>query len=130
MLAPAVAALVEERLADLVLAPFCGTGSFLWAALGSAAEREAVVDFLGYELDAQIAALAAGIGQGAPRHVVIEKGDSFRREFAAPDVVITAPPLGLSLSDRRLLLNGSTTSAGDTAAVATRVPTTDPGGGL
>jgi hypothetical protein len=40
-----------------------GTGSFLWAALNSAAEREAVVDFLAHEFDAQIAALAAGIGQ-------------------------------------------------------------------
>ncbi|WP_166029484.1 HsdM family class I SAM-dependent methyltransferase [Streptomyces chilikensis] len=128
VLAAAVTALVEKQLVGTVLDPFCGTGSFLWATLDRAAERGVAAEFLGYEFDAQLAELAADIGQDAPRHVRIEKGDSFLRDFAEADVVVTAPPVGLTLNDRHLLLDGSTTTRADAAAVDKCVRALKPGG--
>ncbi|MBT2380826.1 SAM-dependent DNA methyltransferase [Streptomyces sp. ISL-111] len=104
------------------------TGSFLWAALDRAAEQGVAAEFIGYEFDAQLAELAEGIGRDAPRHVVIEKGDSFQRGLADADVVVTAPPVGLSLADRHLLLDGSTTSEGYVAALDKCVRALKPGG--
>lgn len=128
VVASAVSALVEKHLAGTVLDPFCGTGSFLWAALDRAAEQGVAAEFIGYEFDAQLAELAAGIGRDAPRHVVIEKGDSFQRDLADADVVVTAPPVGLSLADRHLLLDGSTTPDGNVAALDKCVRALKPGG--
>ncbi len=128
VVASAVSALVEKHLAGTVLDPFCGTGSFLWTALDRAAERGVAAEFTGYEFDAQLAELAAGIGRDAPRHVVIEKGDSFQRDLADADVVVTAPPVGLSLADRHPLLDGSTTSDGNVAALDKCVRALKPGG--
>lgn len=128
VLASAISALVERQLTGTVLDPFCGTGSFLWAALDCAEQRGVTAEFLGYEFDAQLAELAAGIGQDAPRPVVIENGDSFRREFAKADIVVTAPPIAPSLNDRHLLLDGSTTTDAGVAAVDKCVRALKPGG--
>ncbi|MCW2904302.1 MAG: hypothetical protein JWO67_6567, partial [Streptosporangiaceae bacterium] len=128
VVASAIAALVEERLVGTVLDPFCGTGSFLWAALDRAADREAGAEFVGYEINAQLAELAASIGRDAPTLVTIDKGDAFRKEFVAADVIITAPPVRVPLGDHHVLLDGSTTPDSDFAAVDKSLRALKPGG--
>ncbi|MET9966040.1 N-6 DNA methylase [Streptomyces sp. NPDC006356] len=115
--ASAVAALVEKRLTGTVLDPFCGTGSFLWATLDRAADRDIQARFVGYEINPQLADLAAGIGHGAPSPVAIDKADAFRTDFPAADVIVTAPPVHTRTEDRQVLLDGSTTTDGDVVAV-------------
>ncbi|MGW9027306.1 N-6 DNA methylase [Streptomyces sp. NPDC055722] len=117
VIASAVAALVEKRLTGTVLDPFCGTGSFLWAALDRAALHKTHARFVGYEISAELADLAASIGRGAPLPVTIEEADAFRTEFVTADVIITAPPVRGRSGDHQMLLDGSTTTDSDLAAV-------------
>ncbi|MFE5879601.1 N-6 DNA methylase [Streptomyces hydrogenans] len=128
VVASAVAALAEARLAGTVLDPFCGTGSFLWAVLDHAADQEAQARFVGYEINAQLADLAASIGRGAPMTVTIDKTDSFRANFVMADIIITAPPVRVRLDDRHELLDGSTTNDSDVVALDKGLRALKPGG--
>ena len=116
-IARAVADLAGRTIAGTVLDPFCGTGSFLWAAMDRALLHEEPVEFVGVELNARLAGLARSIGQAAPMLTTIENGDAFEVELPTADVVLAAPPLGIRRPKHHVLLDGSTTTDTSVAAV-------------
>ncbi|WP_187358395.1 class I SAM-dependent DNA methyltransferase [Microbacterium testaceum] len=123
LLAALVARLVGTRLEGLVLDPFSGVGSFLWAVADRAreamerGERPAEVSLYGVELERRTAAIARAIGQlaGVPTEIVA--GDAFHVGLPMARVIVTAPPLGMRLPQPYELLNGRVTTDMDLAAV-------------
>jgi hypothetical protein len=116
VLARAIADLAGSAITGTVLDPFCGTGSFLWAAMDRI-QHEETVEFVGVEVNARLAELARSIGQTAPLHTSVITGDAFVVELPRANVVLAAPPLGMRLPEPRLLLDGSTTTDVAVAAV-------------
>lgn len=118
---PAVARVVAQlagtAIGGTVVDPFCGTGSFLWAAMDLALHAEAPVEFLGIDLNERLADLARTIGQTAPMPTTIVTGDAFEFGLPTADVVLAAPPLGMPMREPHVLLDGSTTTDMTVAAV-------------
>lgn len=124
MVGPLVAQLLGNRLQGLVLDPFCGTGSFLWAVADRVRGEQGYLELSGndvalhgVDLDARVAAIARSIAPAAGLPARIETGDAFRLELPAADVVVTAPPIGVRLQEPIELLNGQRTTDMDLAAV-------------
>lgn len=123
LIAALVARLIGNRLEGLVLDPFSGVGSFLWAVADRV--REAMergesppnVRLLGVELEERTAAIARAIGEiaGVPTEIVA--GDAFRVELPMSSAIVTAPPVGMRLPQPYELLNGRVTTDMDLAAV-------------
>lgn len=105
VLADAVARVVGARLRGTVLDPFCGTGNFLWSAMDRAGQMEDSVEFVGQEINVDLAQLAEQIGRTGPMLATITTGDSFQTNLPQADVVVTAPPFG-GLREPWMLLNG------------------------
>lgn len=127
VIARAVAYLVESRLEGTVLDPFCGTGSFLWAAMDRLS-IEATAEFVGMDVNPRLAELAQVIGQSAPKRTTIALGNAFEAALPHVDVVITAPPMGMRLPTPRVLLDGSTTMDASVAAVDLALRCLNPSG--
>lgn len=127
-LASAVAELAGSVDAGLVLDPFCGTGSFLWAVMDRGIELGAPLECVGVELNDRLADLARTIGQTAPIPTTIATGNAFDIELPTADVVLAAPPLGMRVHEVRALLDGSTTSDMTLAAVDLALRHLRPGG--
>jgi type I restriction-modification system DNA methylase subunit len=127
-IARAVALLAGAKLDHDVLDPFCGTGSFLWAAIERAQELQLSLDsVLGIEVEDEMFDLARSIAEVAPVPTDIVHGDAFeasrRTQLDAPlhdnestvpplvlpvsTVVVAAPPLGTRLLEPQELLDGS-----------------------
>ncbi|TCI97398.1 N-6 DNA methylase [Aeromicrobium sp. IC_218] len=118
VIADAVARLLGSKLVGTVLDPFCGTGNFLWSAMDRAAEFDAPVEFVGQEINVELAELAEQIGRTAPMLTTITAGDSFASDFLpAADAIVTAPPFGPQMRHDWTLLDGSPAREIETAAV-------------
>lgn len=128
VIATAVAALTGSRLAGTVLDPFCGTGSFLWAAMDLVLAHEAPVEFVGIDINERLADLAAMIGRTAPLITTITHGDAFREPLPQADVVLAAPPVGMHLQEPRNLIDGASTNDATVAGVDLAVRQLRPGG--
>lgn len=128
LIARAIADLAGRVIAGTVLDPFCGTGSFLWAAMDRTLLHEEPVEFVGVELNTGLADLARTIGQTAPMLTTIATGDAFEVELPMADVVLAAPPLGMRMREPRVLLDGSTTTDMAVAAVDLALRQLRPGG--
>lgn len=126
--ARAVAELAGASLAGTVLDPFCGTGSFLWAAMDRARGLETPTEFVGVELHQQLARTAESIGATAPLPARIVTGNAFGEDVLPADVVLTAPPLGVRDAERHQLLDGSRTRDLAVAAVDYALRSLRPGG--
>lgn len=94
VIADAVARLVGAKLGGTVLDPFCGTGNFLWAAMDRALQLDGPVEFVGNEINRDLAELAEQIARTGPMLATITTGDSFASDLPEADVVVTAPPFG------------------------------------
>jgi hypothetical protein len=116
-IARAVVRLAGARLGATVLDPFCGTGSFLWAAMDQALELGGSAEFVGVEIDRRLADLATEIAHSAPMPATIQHGDALRVKLPKAQLVLSAPPFGMRLQDRHQLLNGEMTAEGDLAAI-------------
>lgn len=128
VIARAMAELAGPVVAGIVLDPFCGTGSFLWAAMDRVLQDYASVEFFGVELNDHLADLASNIGQAAPLPTTIVNGDAFEVELPTADVALAAPPLGVRLREPRVLLDGSITIDTTVAAVDLALQRLRPGG--
>lgn len=117
VIAEAVATLVGDRLGGTVLDPFCGTGSFLWAVADRAERIDVPVEFVGYDVDQKVAEAAEAIGRQEPLLTTIEHANAYEVALPRAQVVVTAPPLGLRLQTPHSLLDGSSTTDGEAAAV-------------
>jgi SAM-dependent methyltransferase len=115
--AAVVAALVGERVGGTVLDPFCGTGSCLWAVRDRAVQYARPATYIGYDLSPVVVGAAAAIARQEPRLTTIEVANAYETELPVADVVVTAPPLALRLPTPHTLLDGSTTTDGEAAAV-------------
>ncbi|BDI22303.1 N-6 DNA methylase [Herbiconiux sp. L3-i23] len=122
-IAALVARLVGTRLEGLVLDPFSGVGSFLWAVADRVkeaierGERPAEVSLYGVELEERTAAIARAIGEVAGVPTEIIAGDAFHVDLPKASAIVTAPPLGMRLPEPYELLNGRVTTDMDLAAV-------------
>lgn len=128
VIARAMAELAGPTVVGTVLDPFCGTGSFLWAAMDRALQHETPVEFVGVEVNDRLADLAGSIGRTAPLLTTVVTGDAFEVELPLADVVLAAPPLGMRLREPRVLLDGSTTTDMAVAAVDLALQQLPPGG--
>ncbi|MFC5999840.1 class I SAM-dependent DNA methyltransferase [Quadrisphaera sp. GCM10027208] len=128
VIAEAVAQLLGSKVGGTVLDPFCGTGSFLWAVMDRAAQLDGPAEFIGRDIDANLAALASEIGRTAPMLTFVEAGDAFRSELPEADAIVTAPPFGGRVEDRWSLLNGGSTSEHEIAAIDLCLRHLRPGG--
>ena len=128
VIAEAVAALAGERVGGTVLDPFCGTGSFLWAMVDRAERSEEPVEFVGYDVHQRVAEAAQAIGRQEPLLTTIENASAYEVALPRAQVVVTAPPLGLRMQTQHALLDGSTTTDGETAAVDLCLRALEPGG--
>lgn len=128
VIANAIAGLVGERLSGVALDPFCGSGAFLWALTERAMREGRSVEAVGRDVNASIIQTAALIAQTAPGRVTFETGDAFTKPLPEADVIVTAPPLGLRLSEPYALENGTSTRQGDLAAVDVCLRALRPGG--
>lgn len=117
VISQAVALLLGSGIGDTVLDPFCGTGSFLWAAMDRAATVKQPTEFVGWEIDVNLAELAAEIAHTGPMLAHVESGDSLYGKLPQADTVVTAPPLGGRLQAPWQLLDGSSTMELEVAAV-------------
>lgn len=128
VIAEAVSLLDGSKLEGAVLDPFCGTGSFLWAVMDRAVEQGTRSEFIGRDIDVNLAGLAAEIARTAPMLAFVEAGDAFRSELPEADVIVTAPPFGGRLPERWTLLNGASTSELEVAVVDLCLRQLRPGG--
>lgn len=113
----AVAELLGDDLAGLVLDPFCGTGSFLWAVAERAKAENTSVELIGRDLNEHSVTIARLIGGSSSVNVDIDVADSFEADLPNASVAVTAPPAGVRLLEPRLLINGEYTRDLDVAAV-------------
>nr|WP_170949268.1 N-6 DNA methylase [Rhodococcus sp. 06-621-2] len=127
--ARAVAALAGPRLTGSVLDPFCGTGSFLWAAIDEGLRGgRTVTSAFGIDLSIEMVQLAKGISSVSPTPTVIECGSAFDLPTRLSDVVVSAPPLGVRLAGTHLLMNGESTKDMDIAAIDLAIRSLKEGG--
>jgi len=124
----AIALLAGNRLGGIVLDPFCGTGGLLWAVMDHAVQLEGSIEFYGQDINARVADLTEAIARVAPLPTVIRTDDSLRSELPRSDVVASAPPFGLRLSEPYELLDGSETRDGDAAVIDCCLRQLRPGG--
>lgn len=127
VLADAVACLVGNKLRGTVLDPFCGTGNFLWAAMDRASQSEKHVEFVGQEVNVDLADLAEQIGRTGPAWATITTGDSFQTDLPEANVIVSAPPFG-RLQEFWTLLDGDRTHELEIAALDLCVRKLRPGG--
>lgn len=117
-IAVAAAALLGGRISGTVLDPFCGTGSFLWAVVDRLRSEGGLrTRLIGGEINEQTAEIARSIGQASGAPVDIQTGDSFTADLPLADAIVSAPPLGVRLSEAYRLLSGDSTRESDVAAV-------------
>lgn len=128
VIASAIATLVGERLGGVALDPFCGSGAFLWALSERAMREGRSIEAVGRDLDPSIIRTASLIAQTAPTNVTFETGDAFTTPLPEADVIVTAPPMGLRLTNSHVLGNGTLTRHGDLAAVDVCLRALRPGG--
>lgn len=128
VIAEAVATLVGDRAGGTVLDPFCGTGSFLWAVVDRAERIDQPVEFVGYDVDQKVAEAAQAIGRQEPLLTTIENANAYEVALPKAQVVVTAPPLGLRMQAPHVLLDGSSTTDGEVAAVDLCLRALEPGG--
>ncbi|NYD57053.1 hypothetical protein BKA08_001291 [Nocardioides marinisabuli] len=129
LIAQAVAHLIGSRLDGTVLDPFCGTGSFLWAALDRAVQIEGPVEFVGVEREPDLAELAGHIALSAPMPATVTCDDAFSTELPEAQAVVSAPPIGGRMQgERHSLLTGDQTSETELAALDACIRTLAPGG--
>lgn len=134
LIASLVARLLGNQLQGLVLDPFAGVGSFLWAVADrlreamERGERPASVKLVGVELEERTAAIARAIGEvaGVPTEIVV--GDALRVDLPMASAIVTAPPLGMRLPQPYKLLNGRLTTDMDLAAVDLSIRQLEDGG--
>jgi hypothetical protein len=126
-IARAVVRLAGVRLGGTVLDPFCGTGSFLWAAMDQALELDDPAEFVGVEIEQRLANLATEIARSAPMLATIENADAFRAKLPEAQLVLSAPPFGLRQQERYQLLDGTTTAERDLATIDLCVSVLAPG---
>lgn len=127
-IADAVARLLGNRLGGAVLDPFCGIGNFLWAAVERAAAMEGPAEFIGQEINAELAELAGQIARTAPLLANVTAGDSFEGALPTADCVVAAPPFGLRTMRPWTLLDGSQARELETAALDLCIRQLRPGG--
>lgn len=117
LIADAVALLVRRRLGGAVLDPCCGIGNFLWAAVDQASQLIGLTEFYGQDIDHGTARVARSIAVAAPLPTTIQTGNSLETDLPRADVVITAPPFGVRMSEPYGLLNGTMTREFELAVV-------------
>lgn len=86
------------------------------------------IEAVGRDLDPSIIRTASLIAQTAPTNVTFETGDAFTTPLPEADVIVTAPPMGLRLTNSHVLGNGTLTRHGDLAAVDVCLRALRPGG--
>ncbi|WP_448072475.1 HsdM family class I SAM-dependent methyltransferase [Georgenia yuyongxinii] len=127
--ARAVARLAGPKLGSDVCDPFCGTGSFLWAAIDEGLERgHPIRSAFGLDLNRQMVDLARSIADVAPSPTDIQLGDAFVAPVPMSSVVVSAPPLGIRLSEPHTLIDGEATRDIDFAAIDLAVRSLEDGG--
>ncbi|MFK0005083.1 N-6 DNA methylase [Paenarthrobacter sp. NPDC090522] len=124
----AIGSLVGDRLNGKIVDPFCGSGSFLWSLQERAAREGCSTETVGRDIDPHVLRAASLIGQSAPRRVTFQQGDAFSEDLPEADVIVTAPPMGLSLSHPYELANGDRTKQVDVAAIDASLRALKPGG--
>ena len=127
-IAEAVAALVGDQVGGIVLDPFCGTGSFLWAVVDRAERLDGPVELVGYDIDQTVVEAARAIGRLEPLLTTVDVASAYEIELPAAQVVVTAPPLGVRMQTPHALLDGRTTTDGEAAAVDLCLRAIGPGG--
>lgn len=127
-IADAVARLLGNRLGGTVLDPFCGIGNFLWAALERAAAMERPPEFIGQDINVELAELAGQIARTAPLLANVTAGDSFEGALPAADCVVAAPPFGVRTMRPWTLLDGTSARELETAALDVCIRQLRPGG--
>lgn len=128
VVADAVARLAGQRLSGTVADPFCGTGSFLWAAADSALAREVPILLNGSDIDLQAVAVARSVLAYAPVPGSVNAADAFEHVPATADVVLCAPPMGMRLRQPYRLADSTSTNDANAAGVDTAVRRLAPGG--
>jgi hypothetical protein len=129
VVARAVAVLAGPKLGWDVCDPFCGTGSFLWAAIDESLERgRPIVSAFGIDLNRQMVDLARGIAAVSPTPTDIELGDAFEIPVPLSTAIVSAPPLGVRLREPYTLMNGGSTRDMDFAAIDLAVRSLGEGG--
>ncbi|MEV4465139.1 N-6 DNA methylase [Micromonospora echinofusca] len=127
VIADAVGSLTGKKLGGTVLDPFCGTGNFLWAAMDRARELDGPVEFVGQEINTQLAELAEQIARTAPARARITTGDSYNMKLPEADIIVTAPPFG-RLQQPWTLLTGVPARDFEVAAIDLCLRKLRPGG--
>ncbi|GIJ12190.1 class I SAM-dependent DNA methyltransferase [Micromonospora andamanensis] len=128
VIADAVGRLIGKKLVGTVLDPFCGTGNFLWAAMDRARDLDGPVEFVGQEINTQLAELAEQIARTAPAPATITTGDAFTTELPEADVIVTAPPFGPPMRRPWTLPTGVPAREIEVAAIDLCVRKLRPGG--
>jgi SAM-dependent methyltransferase len=128
VIARALAQLLGDKVGGTVLDPFCGTGSFLWAVMDRAMQFDGPSEFVGREINANMAELAAEIARTGPMLAFVEAADSFHSELPHADAIVTAPPFGGRLQERWQLASGGSTLELEVAAVDLCLRQLRPGG--
>lgn len=116
-IADAVARLLGNRLGGTVLDPFCGIGNFLWAAVERAAAADVPAEFMGQDINAELAKLAGQIARTAPLLANVTAGDSLEGALPTADCVVAAPPFGVRTMRPWTLLDGTQSGELETAAL-------------
>lgn len=117
LIADTIAVLIRRRLGGVVLDPFCGTGGFVWAALEQARQLDGSAEFYGQDINGAAVDLARAIAAAAPLPASIEAGDSLSTDLPDADVVISAPPFGIRMSEPYELMDGTLTREFELAAI-------------
>lgn len=128
VIAQAVALLAGDRLKGCVVDPFCGAGAFLWAVHERADSEKLSVKTYGNDLNPETIEAAKLIGSSAFQDAAFEIGDAFSTNLPVADLVLTAPPMGIRLSEPFELLDGSVTRDGEIASVDRCLRLLKPGG--
>lgn len=116
---------LSEGFGGAVLDPFCGTGMLLLRA-GSIATEGSIL--YGRDLNTEVVNVARGLGTLAPNEVEFQCANSLREGIPIADLVISAPPFGLRLSEPFQLSSGDMTYDGDLAAIDACLQALTPGG--
>lgn len=96
-LAPAMINLLQPR-SGLLLDPFCGAGTLLWAARDFATQRGVSLTCAGIDVNSTVAGLARSLAALSGGDARIETEDALRSLPRAVNYVVSEPPMGLRLS--------------------------------